>query len=95
MGDTNMCTDNPVILKRTLNLPTIMCVQRKAAKVIPTEESIIEANKLAFNDDIGTTTNYITSMIERQSGFDKESEEYKVLNYRILCGQLFQQNCID
>lgn len=94
-GDTNMVTDNAVILKRTLNLPTIMCAQRKAEKIVPTEESIIEANKLAFNDEIGTTTNYITSMIERQSGFPKDSEEYKVLNYRILCGQLYQQNCID
>lgn len=94
-GDTNMDTDNPIILKNTLNSPTIMCMQRKAEKKIPTEEDIIAANKLAFNDDIGTITNHVTSMIEVQSGFDKNSDEYKVLDYRIMCGQLFQQNSID
>ena len=94
-GDTNMDTDNPIILKNTLNSPTIICMQHKAEKKIPTEDDIIEANKLAFNDDIGTITNHVTSMIEVQSGFDKNSKEYKVLDYRIMCGQMFQQNSID
>lgn len=95
MGDTNMCTDNPILLKNTKSLPTIICLQKKALKVIPTEYDIIEANKLAFNDDIGTITNRVTSMFELQAGFDKDSAEYKELEYRIMCGQLFQQNAID
>lgn len=94
-GDTNMDTDNPIIVRNTLNSPTIMCVQRKAEKKVPSEEDIVNANKLAFNDDIGTVTNYVTSMIERQAGFPKDSEEYKILAYRIMCGQLYQQNTID
>lgn len=94
-GDTNMCTDNPIILRNTLNSPTIMCVQRKAEKRVPSEDDIIQANKLAFNDDIGVVTNYITSMIERQAGFEKGSPEYRELSYRIMCGQLYQQNTID
>ena len=94
-GDTNMCTDNPIIVRNTLNTPTIICLQKKAEKVVPTEEDIIKANKLAFNDDIGVVTNHVTSMIEVQSGFDKENPEYKELEYRIMCGQLFQQNVID
>lgn len=94
-GDTNMDTDNPIILKRTLNSPTIVCVQRKAEKKIATEEDIIKANKLAFNDDIGIVTNHVTSMKEVQAGFAPDSEEYKVLDYRIMCGQLYQQNTID
>lgn len=94
-GDTNMCTDNSIIVKNTLNTPTIVCLQKKAEKVVPTEYDIIKANKLAFNDDIGVVTNHVTSMIEVQSGFDKESLEYKELEYRIMCGQLFQQNVID
>ena len=94
-GDTNMCTDNPIIVSRTLNSPTILCVQRKAEKKIPTEEDIIKANKLAFNDDIGTVTNHVTSMIEVQSGFEKGTKEYDTLSYRIMCGQLYQQNTID
>lgn len=94
-GDTNMCTDNGIIVRRTLNSPTIICLQKKAEKIIPTEDDIISANKLAFNDDIGVVTNHVTSMIEVQSGFPKDSEEYKTLDYRIMCGQLFQQNTID
>lgn len=94
-GDTNMDTDNPIIVRNTLNSPTIMCMQRKAQKKVPSEEDIIQANKLAFNDDIGTVTNYITSMIERQAGFKKGTPEYETLSYRIMCGQLYQQNTID
>lgn len=94
-GDTNMCTDNPILLKRTLNSPTIMCVQRKAEKKVATEDDIIQANKLAFNDDIGVVTNHVTGMIEVQAGFDPESDEYETLSYRIMCGQLYQQNTID
>ena len=94
-GDTNMCTDNPILLNNTENLRTIMCIQRKAEKKIPTEEDIVKANKLAFNDDIGTITNYVTSMFEVQSGFEPNSNEYDMLGYRIMCGQLYQQNAID
>lgn len=94
-GDTNFCTDNPVLLKNTLNPPTIICLQKKAAKIIPTEEDIIQANKLAFNDDIGTITNRVTSMFSVQSRFQPESDEYKELEYRIMCGQNYQQNAID
>lgn len=95
MGDTNMCTDNPILLNRTKNDRTIICAQRKAEKIIPTESDIIKANKLAFNDEIGTVTNYVTSMFEVQAGFEKGSEEYNELNYRIMCGQNAQQNVID
>lgn len=94
-GDTNMDTDNPIIINKTRNDKTIMCVQRKAEKIVPHEEDIIKANKLAFNDDIGTVTNHVTSMIEVQSGFEKGSPEYEELSYRIMCGQLYQQNTID
>ena len=95
MGDTNMCTDNPILLKRTENSRTIICAQRKAAKIVPTESDIIAANKLAFNDDIGTITNYVTSMFEVQAGFEPGSPEYEALAYRIMCGQHYQQNTID
>lgn len=56
---------------------------------------MVQANKLAFGDEIGATTNRITAMIERQSVFDKDSEEYKILDYRIMCGQHYQQTAID
>lgn len=94
-GDTFMCTDNPILLKNTTNARTVMCVQRKAEKKIVTEEDIIKANKLAFNDDIGRVTNNATAMFEVQARFAPDSEEYKTLEYRILCAQLYQQNTID
>jgi len=93
-GDTNMCTDNPILLRRTLNSPTIMCMQRKAEKKIVEEADIIQANKLAFNDDIGVVTNHVTSMIEKQAGFKPGTKEYDALSYRIMCGQNYQQNTI-
>lgn len=94
-GDTNMTTNNSVLLKNTKDLPTIICMQRKAAKCVPTEEDIVQANKLAFNDDIGTITNYITSMFDVQAGFERGSKEWDTLQYRIMCGQQLQQNSID
>lgn len=95
MGDTNMCTDNPILLANTNNVRTIMCLQRKADKKLATEGDIVEANKLAFNDDIGTITNYITSMFDVQAKFAPNTRAYKELAYRIMCGQLYQQNSID
>ena len=95
MGDTNMCTDNPIILKRTLNSPTIVCLQKRAEKIVSEESDIIEANKLAFNDEIGEVTNRITEMIVRRDSFPVGSKEYKELSYRIMCGQHYQQVTID
>lgn len=94
-GDTNMCTDNPILLANTRDTRTIFCIQRKADKRLATEADIIAANKLAFNDDIGTITNYITSMFDVQAKFRPDSPEYEDLAYRIMCGQLYQQNSID
>lgn len=94
-GDTNMDTDNPIIVQHTLNSPTIVCMQRKAEKKVASEEDIIQSNKMAFNDDIGIVTNHVTSMIEVQAGFEPGSKEYETLAYRIMCGQLYQQNTID
>ena len=72
-----------------------MCVQRKAKKKIVQEEDFIRANIDSFGDDIGKTTNRITTMFEVQARYPENSEEYKILDYRIKCGQLFQQNAID
>ena len=94
-GDSNFCTDNSILLNNIKPLPAIHCVQRKSKKIIPTEEDIIKSNKLSFGDEIGFTTNVITSQFEVQSQFDEDSKEYKTLDYRIMCGQLFQQNAID
>lgn len=94
-GDLVMLTDNRVLVDNLKELPAIMCVQRRASKKIVEEDDAVAANIASFGDEIGKTTNWITSMFEVQSHFDKDSEEYKTLEYRIMSGQLFQQNAID
>lgn len=70
-------------------------MQRKGTKCVPTEEDIIQSNKISFGDAIGSTTNVITSQICLQARFPKDSKEYEVLDYRIICGQHYQQCTID
>lgn len=90
-----LLTDNEVLVNNLVELPAIMCVQRRAAKKIVAEEDLIEANINSFGSDIGQTTNRITSMFEVRSKFPVGSKEYDILDYRIKCGQLYQQNSID
>ena len=91
-GDLVMLTNNKVLIKNHCTLPALMCAQRKAKKKISTEEDFITSNIESFGNDIGKTTNWITSMFDVQSNFLPSSKEYKILTYRIQCGQLYQQN---
>lgn len=94
-GDLVMLSDNRILVEKHIETPTLMCAQRKAGKCIPTEEDFVKANIASFGNEIGQTTNWITSMFEVQSHYRPESKEYKELTYRIMCGQLYQQNSID
>ena len=94
-GDSIMLSDNRVLVEKLTPLPALMCAQRKAEKRISTEEDFIRSNIASFGNGIGQTTNWITSMFEVQSHFEKGSKEYEELAYRIRCGQLYQQNEID
>lgn len=94
-GDLVMLTDNPVLVGRLEQRPTLFCVQRNASKKIPNENDLIVSNIASFGNDIGKTTNWVTSMFEVQSHYKKGTVEYDILDYRIQCGQLFQQNAID
>lgn len=88
-------TDNHVLVENFKPSPTIFCVQRKGEKIPVTEEDLVKANLASFGDDIGKTTNYITSMFDVQAQYPKGSREYEELDYRINCGQLYQQNAIN
>lgn len=94
-GDLVMLTDNPVLVRRHVSLPALMCAQRKASKRVSSEDDFIKSNIDSFGNDIGQTTNWITSMFEVMAGFEKDSDEANVLQYRIKSGQLYQQNAID
>lgn len=90
-----MLTDNPVLIRKHVPLPALMCEQKKGVKKVPTEEDMIQANINSFGNDIGKITNRITSMFEIASGYDDGSPEKETLEYRIRCGQLLQQCSID
>lgn len=91
-GDLVMLTDNLVLVENIRPTKTIFCVQRNAEKITPTEETQVASNLASFGDDIGKTTNKVTSMYDVQSLFDRESREYETLEYRMMSGQLYQQN---
>ena len=90
-----MITDNEVLVRKHKKYPALMCIQRKAEKKVPTEEDFVTSNIATFGNEIGQTTNWITSMYEVRSKYEPGSPEYETLSYRIRCGQLYQQNTID
>lgn len=94
-GDCVINTAFPLLVKRTRPLPAIVCVQRKAPKCIPTEDDLMLSNINSFGNAVGEVTNKITAMFEVQARFPSDSREYRILDYRIKCGQLYQQNSID
>ena len=95
LGDCVINTSFPLLVNKTKKLPAIVCVQRKAPKCVPTDQDLMNSNFDSFGNAVGGTTNKITSMFEVQSNFPKGSREYNILDYRIKCGQLYQQNAID
>ena len=94
-SDSNFTTDNPVLLEAFEYKPTLMCVQDKTAKTTPEEKHFIESDINGFGDSIGSVTNKATNMISLRAKFDKDSEEYKRLTYRISTMMNYQQNAID
>ena len=94
-GDLMMLTDNKILVEKCIRTPAIVCEQKKAPSRIPTEQDVIQSNIDSFGNEIGRITNYVTSMYEVASRFDEDSVEYKELQYRIMCGQLIQQDAID
>lgn len=94
-GDAILTTDNEILLHNTRDIPAIVCVQKKAEKSIITEENLALSNKNGFGDEIGAITNRITAMYDIAMKFAKDSQQYKDLEYRIKCGQHYQQSSID
>lgn len=48
-----------------------------------------------MGNKVGSITNRVTAMKEVQSRFPKDSKEWKIMDYRMGCGQLYQQNELD
>lgn len=94
-SDLNFSTNNAVLKRNYKYLPAIECAQHTTEKVIVTENEVKKTNKNGMGNQVGTITNYVTSMMEVLARFEKGSDEYKELEYRIECGQLFQQDELD
>ena len=99
-GDIIFTTNNNIMIENFNNTPVINCVQKTAEKKIldspnTTEQILLESNKLGFGDEIGQVTNRVTSMFDILCNFDSNSDEYKTLTYRIICGNKFIQDTID
>lgn len=94
-GDLIFTTNNNVLLRKHKQLPTILCIQRSTDKVIPTEEAVLRTNLDAMGNKVGSITNRVTSMMDTQSFFEKDSKEYLDIQKRIECGQHYQQLEID
>lgn len=95
MGDSVFSTNNDVLIRCYKHLPAINCVQHKAEKKIVTEENIIQSNFNGFGNSVGSITNRATAMFSIQAGYNKDSKEYKELEYRIICTQKYQQDELD
>ena len=94
-GDAFITTDNPVLLRNTKKLRTLMCEQKSAEKKVITEPLLRKANKNGFGNDVGLITNRCTAMFDVLAKFEKDSIEYKEMMYRISCMQGYQQEIID
>lgn len=94
-SDILYSTDNPVLIRRHKKLPAIQCMQQSTPKVVITEKDVVKTNKDALGNQVGTITNRVTAMMEVQSLFEPGSKEYKELEYRIACGQHYQQVELD
>ena len=93
-SDTFFTTNNKVLLDSFVYKTTLMCVQEKTAKKVPTEEDYIKSDINGFGDSIGSVTNKATNMISLREQFEPNSEEYKRLTYRISTMMNYQQNAM-
>ena len=94
-GDILFSTNNKVLLRCHKKLLAIVCAQNNTPKVIVNEAYIKKTNKNGMGNQVGKITNRVTAMMEVQSHFKKDSDEYRELEYRIACGQLYQQDELD
>lgn len=97
-GDILFTTNNRVLVDKHRVLPALNCQQSGSVKtksIDITEADIAAANKRSFKSKVGSITNIGTAMLNLQSNFDVDSEEWHELEKRIICIQHFQQLSID
>lgn len=97
-GDILFTTNNKVLVNKHRTLPALNCQQSGSVKTRSqdiTEVDVAATNKRSFKSKVGSITNIGTAMLNLQSNFDVNSEEWHELEKRIICIQHFQQLSID
>ena len=94
-GDAFILTNSPVLLKRTIELPTVICEQKVSGKKKIKENLLRDSNKKGFYNNVGTVTNRCTGMYDVLASLEEGTDEYEEMMYRITCMQGYQQEIID
>lgn len=94
-SDSIYSTNNNVLLSAYKYTNAIDCVQRKGEKRIVKRSDIRKSNRLGLGNEVGVITNRVSAQIDKLALFNENTNEYKELSKRILCGQLYQQNTLD
>lgn len=93
-SDTVFTTDNALLVDCAPNKPAILCEQKKGIKKQVAWSDFVTSNIAAAGNDIGAITNRVTAMYDVMTTLD-DNELKRELQYRIQCGQHFQQAAID
>ena len=99
-ADENYITNNSVLLDNYVELPAIQCIQRKAEKIkinLNDKNGVTKVKKSnlnGFGNQVGTITNYATSMMDIKANLN-DKDKIDIIDKRILCTQLYQQNELD
>ena len=94
-SDSIYSTNNNVLLSAYKYTNAIDCVQRKGEKKVVKRNDIRKSNRMGLGSEVGTITNRVSAQIDKLALFNENTNEYKELSKRILCGQLYQQNTLD
>ena len=94
-SDSIYSTNNNVLLSAYKYTNSIDCVQRKGEKKVVKRNDIRKSNRMGLGSEVGTITNRVSAQIDKLALFNENTNEYKELSKRILCGQLYQQNTLD
>ena len=94
-SDSIYSTNNNVLLSAYKYTNSIDCVQRKGEKKVVKRNDIRKSNRMGLGSEVGTITDKVSAQIDKLALFNENTNEYKELSKRILCGQLYQQNTLD
>lgn len=94
-GDIIFSSDNSIILNRTITSPPVTYTKRKAPNQKLTQHNLVANDLRGFGSQIGQITNVASSIIGKQSSFDKDSDEWKELEKRVRLMRKIQGAEID